>query len=61
MPAPTIDDLIDTLPGLALASTAWQEGMSAALRAVNTDGPWSKPVDPYAAPLLAAIEAKKEA
>ena len=64
MTAPPSDDmesLLDTTAGLALAHTAWQEGASGMLRSVNEheSGPWSKPENPYSAPLLAARRARR--
>lgn len=64
-PRGTVTDaegLLATRAGLALANAAWQEGASAVLRATNehTDGPWSSPVSPYSAPLLALIHNNHE-
>lgn len=58
----SIDDLIETREGLALANAAWKEGASAMLRAVNEheSGPWVKPVSPYSAPLLRRIATDRE-
>jgi|GEM_PF-5258053 len=54
----TAEALAETRPGLALANTAFGEGLSAGIRACNEaeDGqPFVRPVSPYSAPLLAII------
>lgn len=53
MPEMTMEELLDTRAGLALAHTAWSEGSGAMLRAVNESGLWRKPENPYSPPLLA--------
>ncbi|KTR79136.1 hypothetical protein NS234_01840 [Microbacterium oxydans] len=69
VPEPSADDLIATRVGLALANTAWQEGASTMLRSVNEHDegkpgdrkPWSAPVSPYSAPLLARMKTEPSA
>jgi len=59
--AATMDDLLSTRAGLALANAAFGEGLSAGVRACNDadDGkPFAQPVSPYSAPLLALIKAQ---
>lgn len=62
-PARELDaiDLLDTRAGLALANMAWGEGASTMLRSVNdhTEGPWTKPTNPYSAAHLARIQAER--
>ncbi len=56
----SVDSLLDTRAGLALANEAFAEGLSAGIRACNAaegDVPFKKPVSPYSAPLLALIKA----
>ena len=53
MPEMTVEELLDTRAGLALAKAAWSEGSGAMLRAVNASGLWRKPENPYSPPLLA--------
>jgi len=68
VPEPSVDDLIATRAGLALANAAWHEGASATLRSVNEHDddasspgmPWSKPISPYSGPLLARIREDKQ-
>lgn len=63
VPIFTIESLADTRLGLALASQAFKEGVSAGIRACNESlegEPFVKPVSPYSAPLLAMIKADKE-
>lgn len=55
-----VEELVTTRAGLALANTAFGEGLSAGIRACNASGPdrpFKKPVSPYSAPLLAMIKA----
>ncbi|RKS16727.1 hypothetical protein DFO58_3284 [Arthrobacter sp. AG1021] len=56
----SVEELVTTRAGLALANTAFGEGLSAGIRACNASGPdrpFKKPVSPYSAPLLAMIKA----
>lgn len=58
----SVEELVMTRAGLALANTAFEEGLSAGIRACNAtdDGaPFKKPVSPYSAPLLAIIKADR--
>lgn len=55
----TVESLLDTKAGLALANTAWQEGAATMLMACNDSSPgvpWEKPRSPYSAPLLRMIK-----
>jgi hypothetical protein len=57
----SIDTLLDSTAGLALANAAFHEGLSAGIRACNdAEGGrvFTKPVSPYSAPLLAAIKSR---
>lgn len=58
----SVEDLVTTRTGLALANTAFNEGMSAGIRACYESAsgkPFIKPVSPYSAPLLAMIKADR--
>lgn len=58
----TVDDLLDTRAGLALASGAFAEGMGAAINACNESlegDPFVRPLNPYSAALLAMIKADR--
>uniref|UniRef100_UPI0004937A21 hypothetical protein n=1 Tax=Cellulomonas sp. HZM TaxID=1454010 RepID=UPI0004937A21 len=59
-PTPDVDTLIETRAGLALAHGAWAEGAGAMNRFRSHEehcpgDVWSRPVNPYSAPLLRAI------
>ncbi|MGH3651575.1 hypothetical protein [Glutamicibacter sp.] len=58
----SVEELITTRAGLALANAAFNEGLSAGIRACNESlegEPFVKPVSPYSAPLLAMIKADR--
>lgn len=59
----SIEDLLDTRAGLALANAAYSEGAADMLKACNRAGPgqvFNKPVSPYSAPLLKMIKVGTE-
>lgn len=58
----SVEELVTTRVGLALANAAFKEGLSAGIRACNESlegEPFVKPVSPYSAPLLAMIKADR--
>jgi hypothetical protein len=51
----SVEDLLSTKAGLALANAAYGEGLSAGIKACNNTEngtPFRKPESPYSAPLL---------
>lgn len=57
----SIDALLESTAGLALANAAFHEGLRAGIRACNdadNGRVFTKPVSPYSAPLLSAIKAR---
>lgn len=59
----TAEDLLETVEGLSVANASFNEGMGAGVAACTESAegePFVKPVSPYAAALLALIEADKE-
>ncbi|WP_121866157.1 hypothetical protein [Glutamicibacter nicotianae] len=58
----SVEELVTTRTGLALANQAFKEGLRAGIRACNASGPdkpFTKPESPYSAPLLAMIKADR--